>query len=51
MTVLYKISEKNAELKTELRYAIEDQMLKFQESGAIQSRGKKILAMLKKTGF
>jgi hypothetical protein len=49
MSVCYRISEKIPELKPELRILIEDLCLKHEEgSGAIRSRGKKILAKLKK---
>lgn len=49
LTVCYKISIKIPELKQELRLTIEDLLLKHQEgSAAIMSRGKKILALLKK---
>ncbi len=49
MTVCYNIARKIPELKTELRLTIEDILLKNQDgSAAIISRGKKILAELKK---
>lgn len=49
MTVCYNIARKIPELKTELRLAIDDVLMKNQNgSAAILSRGKKILADLKK---
>lgn len=49
MTVCYRISQQIPELKQELRLTIEDLLMKHQDgSPAIKSRGKKILALLKK---
>lgn len=49
MTVCHHITRKIPELKTELRLTVEDVLMKNQDgSAAIISRGKKILADLKK---
>ncbi|WP_259016257.1 hypothetical protein [Emticicia fluvialis] len=49
VTVCYNIARKLPELKPELRLTLEDLLLKNQDgSPAIKSRGKKILAELKK---
>lgn len=49
MTVCYTIVKQIPELRTELRLSIEDLLLKNQDgSAAILSRGKKILAQMKK---
>ncbi|MFD2521549.1 hypothetical protein [Emticicia soli] len=49
MTVCYNIVRRIPELRTELRLSIEDLLLKNQDgSAAILSRGKKILAQMKK---
>ncbi len=49
MTVCHNISKKLPELKSELRFILEDLLQKHQNgSAAIKSRGNKILAKLKK---
>lgn len=49
MTVCFRITQHFPELKTELRVTIEDVLLKHQDGSAgINSRGKKVLAELKK---